>query len=105
MNRGPRPLTLLTVLLAATAWPVLATSAEAPATQPAQDEARDGEGDKNDEVKPLEDERTKRFMEFGELPNRMKNDGAPKIGEVAPPLKLNMLEGKKEVDLDRKSVV
>jgi hypothetical protein len=30
---------------------------------------------------------------------RMRDDGAPKTGEVAPTLKLKTLDGKKEVDL------
>lgn len=95
MNRGLRPSTLLTVLFAATAWPVLALPADSPSAERVSDE-RDG---KKGDVKPLEDERTKRFMQFGKLPEHMRNDGAPKVGENAPPLKLKTLEGKKEVDL------
>jgi len=83
------------VLLAATAWPVLAAPAESPSADRVSDEKDGRKGD----VKPLEDERTKRFMRFGKLPERMRNDGAPKVGEDAPPLKLKTLEGKKQVDL------
>ena len=99
MNRGLRPSTLLTVLFAATAWPVLALPADSPSTEPAGDRASDGRDGAIGDIKPLEDERTKRFMEFGDLPKHMRNDGAPKVGEDAPPLKLKTLEGKKEVDL------
>ena len=95
MNRELGPSTLLMVLLAATAWPVLAAPAESPSADRVSDEKDGRKGD----VKPLEDERTKRFMRFGKLPDRMRNDGAPKIGEDAPPLKLKTLEGKKQVDL------
>lgn len=95
MNRGLRPFSLFTILLAATAWPVLALPADSPSAERVSD-GRDGaKGD----IKPLEDERTKRFMQFGKLPDRMRNDGAPKVGEDAPPLKLKTLEGKKKVDL------
>ena len=103
MKRGPYPCTLLTALLAATAWPVLAASADSPSAERAGDQASNGqEGEKpqaKGDVKPLEDERTKRFMMFGKLPKRYRNDGAPKVGEHAPALKLKTLEGKKEVDL------
>ncbi len=95
MNRELGPSTLLMVLLAATAWPVLAAPAESPSADRVSDEKDGRKGD----VKPLEDERTKRFMRFGKLPERMRNDGAPKVGEDAPPLKLKTLEGKKQVDL------
>ncbi len=95
MNRELGPSTLLMVLLAATAWPVLA----APADSPSADRVSDGKDGRKGDVKPLEDERTKRFMQFGKLPGHMRNDGAPKVGEDAPPLKLKTLEGKKQVDL------
>lgn len=95
MNRELGPSTLLMVLLAATAWPVLAVPADSPSADRVSDEKDGRKGD----VKPLEDERTKRFMKFGKLPERMRNDGAPKVGEDAPPLKLKTLKGKKQVDL------
>ena len=95
MKHELRPSALLLVLLAATAWPVLA----APADSPSADRASDEKDGRKDDVKPLEDERTKRFMRFGKLPDSMRNDGAPKVGEDAPPLKLKTLEGKKQVDL------
>jgi hypothetical protein len=97
------PLHLLTALLAASAWPAPGAPADPPPAERGQDEVRgdqDGEkGDAKDEVTPLDDERTKRFMQFGKIPDRLRDDGAPKVGEDAPPLKLKALEGEQEVDL------
>ena len=100
MKRGFHPCILLTAILAATAWPALAAPADSPSAERTSD-GQDGEkGDKKiGDVKPLEDERTKRFMRFGKLPDHMRNDGAPQVGEAAPPLKLKVLQGKKEVEL------
>ena len=45
--------------------------------------------------------RSKKRMRFGRMPEKYKNDGAPKVGDVAPLFALKTLDG----DQDRKSVV
>ncbi len=37
----------------------------------------------------------------GRKQRMMRDDGAPKAGDIAPTLKLKMLDGKKEVDLTK----
>lgn len=46
--------------------------------------------------------RSKKRMRFGKIPEKYKNDGAPKVGDVAPLFALKTLDGDQLVDLKQR---